>query len=101
VHILPHAANGVDCGQAPFRVVVVHLEVLGNQGFEQGMRVVSQSPLIEEDAAERFTLVQNPGIHGFDQRVAGDEIHLHREDAEEQIAVCVWGGHCFEPWPDG
>jgi hypothetical protein len=32
-------------------------------------------------------LVQYPGVHGLDERVAACEIHLQGEDAEQQIAV--------------
>jgi hypothetical protein len=29
----------------------------------------------------------NPGVHGRDQGVAADEVHLQSQDAEQQVAV--------------
>ena len=32
-------------------------------------------------------LIQNPGVHGLDQRIPADEIHLHGQDAEQEVAI--------------
>ena len=48
-----------------------------------------RAPWSTQDLAQRPGLVQHPGVHGGDQGVAGDEVHLQRQDAEEQVAVGV------------
>jgi len=35
--------------------------------------------LLKQDQPERFGLVQHPGVHGGDEGVAADEVHLDLE----------------------
>jgi hypothetical protein len=71
--------------------------VLGEVGLHQCVqqRVVLrlQRPLLGEDVAERPGLVQHPGVHGGDQGVLADEVHLQGQDAEQQVPVRGRGGH--------
>jgi hypothetical protein len=78
-----------DCRQTFRRIAVMALNVQLNQGIEGGPLVRSQRALFHEYLAERFAFIENPGVHRGDQRFARDEIHLERENAEEQVAVCA------------
>ncbi len=49
---------------------------------------------------ERAGLVEHPGIHGGDQGVARNEVHLQRQDAEEQVAVGRVVGHGASSYSD-
>jgi hypothetical protein len=73
--------------QAPFGVVAVQLQVVLDEGFKHGVGVALQCPLIDEDLSQGLGLLQHPGIHGRDQGIAADEVHLQGQDAEQQIAV--------------
>src|SRR5262249_48791875 len=65
-------------------------EVFEDDRVEQLPALGGEVTVFVEDVAERPVLVEHPDVHGGDERVAADEVHLHREDAEEQVAV---GGH--------
>ena len=45
--------------------------------------------MLDQDLAERLGLVQHPGVHGRDEGVAADEVHLQSQDAEEEVAVAA------------
>ena len=87
-------AERADRGQALLRVVIV----LANMGVDQRREQVAIRPreriLGNEYLAQRFGLLQHPGVHGRDQGVAADEVHLQGENAEEQIAI-VFGRSRF------
>ena len=51
------------------------------------------APALPQDPAQGPVLVQDPGVHGADQGIARDEIHLQRQDAEQQVEVGVRLGH--------
>ena len=74
-------------GQALFRVVAVLFEVFLDQGLEQSRAVGGQNLLRNQDLSQRFVLGQNPGIHRRNEGVPADEIHLHGQNAEKQIAI--------------
>jgi len=65
----------------------VLLEVLAHQRLEHHPLILGQSSLFNHDLADRLVLFQDPRVHCGDQRVAGDEVHLERHDAEEQISI--------------
>ena len=46
-----------------------------------------QAALFDENLADRLVLGMDPGVHCGDEMLAADEIHLQRQDAEEQVAV--------------
>ena len=48
---------------------------------------LSQGPLVLEDLAQRGRLVQHPGVHGGDQGVPGDEVHLQGDDTEQKVSI--------------
>src|SRR5262249_38696026 len=51
-----------------------------------------QLPLFHQDLSQRFGLLQHPGVHGRDEAVAADEIHLQGQDTEEEIPIgSYWG----------
>ncbi len=76
-------ADRADRREALFRIVVVQRQVFLHQRFEQSAVVVRQSLVGDENLPERLVLIEHPGLHGGDQLLARDEIHLHGENAEE------------------
>ena len=50
--------------------------------------VRGQDALVVEDLGQRLGLVEHPGVHGGDEGIAADKVHLEGEDAEEEVAVC-------------
>jgi parallel beta-helix repeat protein len=93
LQLLAQRADGADRRQALPRVVAVHLQVALDEGLEQGAVVGPQRGLLHEDLAEGFGLVEDPGVQGGDEGVARDEVHLQRQDAEEQVAIGRRLGH--------
>ena len=97
--------------QALLRVVAVLLEVFLDQGVEQLQPGRRQVAVVAQEVAERLGLVEQPGVHAGDQGVAGDEVELHGQDAEQQVAVGGHGaglwrtecgcGHCPRPATEG
>ena len=65
----PFPQGGAD-GQA-----AVLFEVLADQAIEQGVLVLGKLVHGAQDLAERFALVEDPGVHGGDEGVARDEVH--------------------------
>jgi hypothetical protein len=43
--------------------------------------------VIEQDLSQILVLVEYPRLHGRDEGVAADELHLQGQDAEQQVAV--------------
>src|SRR6266852_1956742 len=62
-------------------------EVHADQHVEGRALVRPEGLLFDEDLADRLGLVEHPGIHGGNEGVAADEVHLKGQDAEQQIAV--------------
>ena len=89
--VIPRRAGGRDHGQPGLQlgVVAVLLQVLGDQRLEQLVLVLGDGPLVQQDPAQRPGLLQDPGVHGGDQRIARDEVHLQGQDADQQVAVAV------------
>jgi hypothetical protein len=90
-------AEGVRHGdgcQALVGVVVVGLEVLGEQVVERLTPLGGELPLFLQDLTERPGLVEHPGLHGGEQGVAADEVHLQGQHAVEQVAIgAALAGH--------
>jgi hypothetical protein len=80
-------AEGVDRGQALLGVAFVHLQVLLDQGLQQEMGITTEVALLHQDLPQGPGLVQDPGIHGLDEGIAADKVHLQRQDAKEKVAV--------------
>ncbi len=85
----PDSTNG---GQAFLGIAVVSRQVLVDQLLQEGLPRRGEGLLLDQDPAQRLGFLQDPGVHRRDQRVAPHEIHLHRQDAEEQVAVGVIHG---------
>jgi hypothetical protein len=68
-------------------VVLVAFEVHLDQYFEGRVLVRAKSTLFDEDLAEGLRFVQHPSVHRRDERIPAYEIHLQRQNAEQQIAV--------------
>ena len=43
--------------------------------------------LFDQNGPQRLAFVAHPGMHGRHQLVAGDEIHLHGENAKKQVHI--------------
>jgi hypothetical protein len=84
-------------GQAPGWVVAVGLEVLGDEGLQQGEPAWIESTLRDQDLAERAALLPPPDAHGGAQGVRSDEVHLQGQEAELQVAVGVGVRHGRSP----
>jgi hypothetical protein len=69
-----------------------------HQGVEYVALVGTERVLFNEYVAERLGLILYPGVHGGDEGVAAEEVHLQGQNAEEQIAVGVGGGHGGVLW---
>jgi hypothetical protein len=87
LQLLAHRRDGADRGQTFFRVVVVPLEVFLHERVEQRMAVGGQGVVRDENLTERLGFIKHPGMHGPDQGVTVDEVHLHGQDAVQQVAV--------------
>src|SRR5262249_52864323 len=55
--------------------------------FEQFAVVQAEGALLYKDQPEWLGLVEHPGVHGRDQGVAADKVHLQGENAKQQIPV--------------
>jgi hypothetical protein len=73
---LPHRPDRADRRQAPLGIVAVHFEVLLNHALQPGVEVRAQRPLLQEDLPQGLVLLQYPGVHGLDEGIARDEVHL-------------------------
>jgi hypothetical protein len=62
-----------------------------HQGFEQLQPLGRQLAWLRQDLARPLLVGHDPGVHGLDQILLADEIHLDGKDAEQQIAVGVHG----------
>ena len=65
------------------------LEVLGDQGLQQGTAGAVERPAIHQDLGQGPGLVGDPGGEGGQQVVAADEVVLQGQDAEEEVAAGV------------
>jgi hypothetical protein len=68
-------------------VVVVLLEMFGDQCGQELHALRGQMALDTEDFSERFLLVQQSCVHRANQSILGDEIELHRQNAQKKISV--------------
>ena len=69
------------------------LDVSGHQRIEEGVFLRGQGAGFNENVAQRALLVEHPDVHGRQERIAADEVHLQGKDAEEQVAVSVQRRH--------
>ena len=69
-----------------------------NHRLQQGPDHGVEGASLDEDLAEGPVLLQGPGVHRGDQGVSRDEVHLEREDAEQEVAVGVTAKHETAPW---
>src|SRR5262249_2690935 len=77
--------------QAALGVLAVLFQMPPHHRVEQFAVGRGEGALVEQDLPQRFGLVQDPGVHGGDQGVAADEVHLQRQDAEQKVAVTAHG----------
>ena len=55
-----------------------------------------QAFLLHQDLPQRLVFRHHPGVHGRDQGLAVDEVHLQGQDAKQEVAVGVVLG--LAPW---
>ena len=73
--------------QTVLGVALVGPDVFLYKSVQQAAPSLSQGPLILEDLAQPGRLVQGPGVHGGDQGVPGDEVHLQGDDTEQKVSI--------------
>ena len=78
LQVILGGAQRTDRGQALLRIVTVLLEVFLDQRLQQGVVRRRRGRLVAQYLAERLALLEHPGIHGRDQGIAADEVHLQR-----------------------
>jgi hypothetical protein len=79
--------------QTALGVVAVLFEMPLHHHVEQLAIGRGEGALFEQNLPQRFGLVQHPGVHGRNQSIATDEVHLQGQNAEEQITVRGRLGH--------
>ena len=95
--VLGHRADRAEGLQAPGGVAAVGADVLVDEGFEQVTTRLREIPALDEQGSQRRLLADDPGVHRLEQGVAGDEIHLLGQDAQQQVTVGVDTGHRGRP----
>ncbi len=80
--------------QATPSIVIVLLHEPVHQRVQQSIIVLGQSSLRVEDLTNGFVFLAGAGAHRGDERVARDEVHLERQDSEEQVIVRMG----LSPW---
>jgi hypothetical protein len=105
VQLLTDGANGADRGEALFGLIAVQVQVLLHQGLQQGVRVGAEGAVLLQDLSQGFALVEHPGVHGADEGIAADEVHLQGQDAQQQVAIrrgtgCRHGAASSRGWQD-
>ena len=60
---------------------------LGQVLAEQGALRPDTHALLDQDLFQRLVLGEHPGAHRRQEGVAGHEVHLQGQDAEQQVAV--------------
>ena len=98
--VLGHRADRAEGLQAPGGVAAVGPDVLVDQGFEQGVTRLRQVAPLDEQGPQWGFLADDPGVHRREEGVAGDEVHLLGQDAQQQVAVGVDSGHRRPPEGD-
>ena len=87
---MEHAADllrGREGGQAAAGIATVPLDVRGNHRFQCIAKDRRQIALFDQDLAEGPGLLRCALRHGGDELVTVDQIHLHRQDPEKDIAL--------------
>jgi hypothetical protein len=68
-------------------VAAVVLDVPVDDRLHQGVFLRGQAALFDQDLPQGLVLGEHPGAHRRQEGVAGDEVHLQGQDAEQQVAV--------------
>ena len=58
-----------------------------DHGIKEVMPGLGQSALYDKESTQRLPLVKDPSVHGGDQGIAGNEVHLQRQDAKQEVAI--------------
>jgi hypothetical protein len=82
LEVLAYRVDRADRGQAPLRIVAVLFQMFEHHRFQQTVFLLGQSVLLLKELSDGFRLVKHPGMHGSDERIPRDEIHLQGEDTE-------------------
>ncbi len=87
LEVVPDRGDRGHGRQAPPGIVIVLLHEPAHQRIQQSIIVLGQGSLRLEDLTERLVFLCSAGLHRGDERVARDEVHLERQDSEEQVTV--------------
>jgi len=91
--VVSELADAGERGEAAFGVIAVLLEVLADEGFEKLALVVGQRTPLAENFVEGAGFVGEPDADGGYKIVVRDKVVLEGEEAEEEVAIDVGGGH--------
>ena len=69
-------------GETLTRVAAVHRQVLAHQRLHECGAVRGEGPPSQENLSQRSALVEDPGLHGGEQGLPTDEVHLEGENPE-------------------
>jgi hypothetical protein len=64
-----------------------------HHGFERFVAVLVQRTLAAQQFTQRRLFFHDPGVHAGEKLVTADEIHLHGENAKQEIAIGTWCEH--------
>ena len=79
--------------QAGVRPAAVEGDVLVDERIQELARIAGEGAGRDEMVGEGTLLVEHPGVHRRDELLGADEVHLHGENAEEEISIGGGAGH--------
>jgi hypothetical protein len=63
------------------------LEVLADQRLQELPARRRQLSLVQQNLSQGLALRQHPDVHRRDEVIAADEVHLQRQDTEQQMPI--------------
>ena len=93
--VLLDGVGRTDRRQTLFGTVVVLADVGLDQRGKEFEIFPRNGLVLDQYFAQRLLLGEHPGVHGRDQGLAVDEVHLTGQNAEKQIAVVLGRRHGF------
>jgi hypothetical protein len=97
LQLVAEQVERTQAGQRPAGVPLVVAQVLLRQGREQGEVVVGQPRLFAQHVGQGAVPLRRPGVVGGRELLAGEEVQLHGQQAEHQVAIGGRGAHRRTP----
>jgi hypothetical protein len=83
----PGRHRGTEGSEALRGIVAMPGQVPLNGGFDNGVCLGVDRPLVFQDPAQGLVPVVGPHVQGGGQRGMADQVHLQCQRAEQQVAV--------------